>query len=82
MEKERNASANTSEMFISEVSENCLLTTGLLVRHDHPDEDVGENTRYATGDERDNECQADPEGTDAKEFGQSAANAREHAVAF
>ena len=56
--------------------------TDSLARHDHPDEDVDENARHAAGDEGDQKREPEPERTDAKEFGQSAAYARDHAVAF
>ena len=58
---------------------NCTLITGF--RDDDPENQVCSNARDTTGNQSDQEGQAEPESADAVEFSQSAADTGNYAVA-
>ena len=58
------------------------LKSDLLAGDDHPHDDVHEDARHAAWNERQQKGEPEPERADAEECCESAANAREHAVAF
>jgi len=54
----------------------------LLSWNDHPEDEVDQDTRHTTWDERNDQCQAEPERTDAEEFSKSATDTSYDAIAF
>ena len=59
-----------------------LIERILLSRNDHPEDEVDQDTRHTTWDERNDQCQAEPERTDAEEFSKSATDASDHTITF
>jgi hypothetical protein len=54
----------------------------LFAWHDNHHHQIDKDAWHATGDQRDQECEAKPESAYAEKFGQSAAYAGHHAIAF
>ena len=51
------------------ITDHRLLFTGLLARHDHPHDEIHEDAWHAAWNQRQQEGEAEPEGTDAEELG-------------
>ena len=54
----------------------------LFTRDDDPQDEVDQYARHAARNERDDQCKAEPERTDAEELGESATDAGDDAVIF
>ena len=81
MESRLTASAKTSERETRRLPTRPFFAN-LLARDNHPHDEIHEDARHAAWNERQQEGETEPEGTDAEECGESAADTREHAVAF
>jgi len=59
----------------------CMIQNGLLFLRNHdPHDEIHQQSRYTAWDERQDERQPEPKGTDAEEFGESATDSGYHTV--
>jgi hypothetical protein len=58
----------------------CIGKIHLFVRDHEPQYEIDQQSRYAAWDERQDESQPEPKGTDTEEFGKSATDSSYHTV--